>query len=292
MRTHRQTPGDPVDRILEAHRITGPWERLTSTGVANRVYATRDVVLRVATDHLDAVVDARTESVAAPVARAAGVLTPRLIAFDDSRTIVDRPFSLWERVHGETLGDWKLGAEARREVWREAGEQLARLHEGVRSCPDPDGYLEDTRRELRLDRVVRRFADCGRGSTELVREIERLIVELTPFVSRRSAPDCFVHNDLHEWNLLCGSEGGLLAAIDWGDAGWGDPTLDFAAVPLECLAAALEGYGRRELLGEQPEARFVWDRLHNALEDAIDDPARGVPVAEYRGLLEGRGWRV
>jgi aminoglycoside phosphotransferase (APT) family kinase protein len=291
MRTHRQTPGDPVDRILEAHRITGPWERLTSTGVANRVYATRDVVLRVATDHLDAVVDARTESVAAPVARAAGVLTPRLIAFDDSRTIVDRPFSLWERVHGETLGDWKLGAEARREVWREAGEQVARLHEGVRSCPDPDGYLEDTRRELRLDRVVRRFADCGRGSTELVREIERLIVELTPFVSR-SVADCFVHNDLHEWNLLCGSEGGLLAAIDWGDAGWGDPTLDFAAVPLECLAAALEGYGRRELLGEQPEARFVWDRLHNALADAIDDPARGVPVAEYRGLLEGRGWRV
>jgi hypothetical protein len=35
-------------------------------------------------------------------------------------------------------------------------------------------------------------------------------------------------------------------------------------------------------LGEYPEAQFVWDRLHNAL----DDPACGVPVAQYRGLLE------
>jgi aminoglycoside phosphotransferase (APT) family kinase protein len=276
-------PDDRVDQILAAHGIEGPWERLTSTGLANRIYATRDVVLRVATDHPDGFCDARTESVAAPAARAAGVLTPRLIAFDDSRTLVDRPFSLWERVHGETLGDWELPGEARQEVWHEAGQQIARLHEGVTSCPDPDGYLEETGRELRLDRVLARFVDSGRGSRESVEEIERLIVELTPFVSQTAAAERFVRNDLHEGNVLCGRGGGLLAVIDWGDAGWGDPTLDFAAVPLECLGAALEGYGRREWLGEYPEARFVWDRLHNALEDADC----GVPVAEYRRLLDG-----
>jgi hypothetical protein len=57
---------DPVDRILSANRIPGPWQRLQSTGVANRIYATQDVVLRIATDHPEAVEDARTESVAAP----------------------------------------------------------------------------------------------------------------------------------------------------------------------------------------------------------------------------------
>ena len=77
---------------------------LNATGLANRVYATADVVLRVATDHPDAVPDARTESVAAPAARGAGIRTPRLLAFDDSRALVNRPFSIWERVHGETLG--------------------------------------------------------------------------------------------------------------------------------------------------------------------------------------------
>ncbi len=78
------TLDDPVDHILAAYRIPGPWQPLKATGLANRIYATRDVVLRIATDHSDAIPDARTESVAAPIARSAGILTPELIAFDDS----------------------------------------------------------------------------------------------------------------------------------------------------------------------------------------------------------------
>jgi hygromycin-B 7''-O-kinase len=83
-----------VDALFARHGISARWRPLPSLGLANRIFATDDVVLRVATDHPDGVPDARTESVAAPVARAAGILTPRLIAFDDTRTLVDRPFSL------------------------------------------------------------------------------------------------------------------------------------------------------------------------------------------------------
>src|SRR5215831_3680242 len=140
--TARLIETDPVDEILEAYRVSGPWQRLEATGIANRIYATRNVVLRVATDHPDAIVDARTESIAAPVAREAGILTPRLIAFDDSRTLVDRPFSLWERVHGETLGLSKLGPPERETVWRETGHQIALLHARVHSCTDPNAFLD------------------------------------------------------------------------------------------------------------------------------------------------------
>ena len=73
-----------IEALFARHGASGPWEQLSSTGVANRIFATNDVVLRVATDHPEAVPDARTESVAAPAAHAAGVLTPRLIAFDDT----------------------------------------------------------------------------------------------------------------------------------------------------------------------------------------------------------------
>jgi hypothetical protein len=114
--------GDPVDKILAAYGVSGPWQRLKATGIANRIYATKDVVLRVATDHPDAIVDARTESIAAPVARAAGVLTPQLIAFDDTRSLIDRPFSLWERIHGETLGLFNLRKNIHETVWRDAGQ--------------------------------------------------------------------------------------------------------------------------------------------------------------------------
>src|SRR5262245_60630470 len=127
-----------IDAILARHGISGPWKPLPSKGVANLIYATRDVVLRVATDHPEGTADARTESVAAPVAYAAGVLTPRLIAFDDSRELVAQPFSLWERVHGETLGLAKLSPVKVADVWRTVGQQLARLHSRVRECPDPN----------------------------------------------------------------------------------------------------------------------------------------------------------
>ena len=140
---------DSVGDILARQGIDGPWHPLTAPGLANRIYATDDVVLRIATDHPEAVEDARTESVAAPVARAAGVLVPRLIAFDDSRTIVDHPYSLWERVHGETLGllppTPRLTA-----TWAAVGRQLARLHGDVRDCPDPQGWLDRPDRERDL----------------------------------------------------------------------------------------------------------------------------------------------
>src|SRR5262249_918124 len=205
----------------------------------------------------------------------------------DSRTIVDRPFSLWERVHGETLGRADLRGEKRENIWRDVGQQIARLHNRVRACPDPNGYLDTPGRELRLDLVLERFADSGHGAEGLIREIERLLSDLASFVLQDDGgPSCFIHNDLHEWNIMCGAEGGLLAVIDWGDAGWGDPTLDFAALPLDFISAALEGYHHTERLGEYAEARIVWDHLHGALDDAIDDPGCTVPVVEYRRLLD------
>lgn len=287
----RSIPIDPVSEILAAFGVSAPWQRLEANGVANRIYATEELVLRVATDHPDAIVDARTESVAAPVAWEAGVLTPRLVAFDDSRTIVDRPFSLWERVHGQPLGRTDLRGATRAGAWREVGRQIAHLHSHVTSCPDPDGYLDTPQRELSLDPVLQRFAVCGHAPGTVVREIERLLSDLRPFVWRGGRGSaCFLHNDLHEWNIMCSPQGALLAVIDWGDAGWGDPALDFAAIPLDFVPAALEGYADTSRLGEDLEARIVWDHLHNALEDAIDDPGCTVPVAEYRRFLD-RGLR-
>ena len=87
----KNTP-DPIDKILDVCGIEGPWEPLNATGVANRIYATKDVVIRVAREHDEALRDARTESRAAPVAYKAGLLTPRLLVFDESGEFLDRPF--------------------------------------------------------------------------------------------------------------------------------------------------------------------------------------------------------
>src|SRR5262249_52237324 len=207
--SHTDTLDDSVATILAAYGVPGPWHRLASTGIANRIYATHDVVLRVATDHDEAIADALTESIAAPVALAAGILTPRLIAFDNSRRFVDRPLSLWERIHGETLGLVNLQKDARERVWREVGQQIARLHQRVRSCPDDNGYLDKPAREMRLDLLLKRYADSGHGSSDVVREIDHLISDLSPFVFPDGGSNCFLHNDLHEWNIMCTPQGKL-----------------------------------------------------------------------------------
>jgi len=161
---------DPVDAILSRHGLRGPWQELPATGIANRIYATDDLVLRVAVEGSEALNDARTESVAAPVARAAGVLVPRLIAFDESGSIVDRPYSLWERAHGETLGLFALelaqvpfgatpfvlqgyGLEAHlhdaaeaRMLWDKLCKALEQLEQGDVQCGALDNLLAYTSR--------------------------------------------------------------------------------------------------------------------------------------------------
>jgi hypothetical protein len=37
--TDRHIWTDPVDKILAAYRVSGPWQRLEATGVANLIYA-------------------------------------------------------------------------------------------------------------------------------------------------------------------------------------------------------------------------------------------------------------
>jgi len=268
-----------IDAMFARHGVSGSWAPLSSTGLANRVYATRNVVLRVATDHPDGVVDARTESVAAPVARAAGILTPRLIAFDDTRTLVERPFSLWERVHGETLGLTNLTRRRMADVWRDVGRELAGLHVRVRECLDPNGYLDAPGREEDLDAVFRPLVDARRVDLDTARRIEGSIAALRPHIGG-GVDARFIHNDVHPMNVMCATTGTLLAIIDWGDAGWGDPTLDFAAIPIDAMPFALEGYEAEApgLLGPIPEARFVWDKLLNAMDDLWDTPDRSLDL--------------
>jgi len=281
---------DPVDALLAVHGFSGAWTTLAQTGLANRVYATADVVLRVATDHPEGVSDARTESVAAPAAREAGIRTPRLLAFDDSRTLIDGPFSIWERIHGETLGSAGLDASQRTTVWCEVGQELAKLHSRVRVCPDPHGYLDSPGYEPNLEPTIARFIDAGAANQKSAREISRFLDELAPHVSSAEHERCFLHNDLHDMNVMCTQTGSLLAVIDWGDAGWGDPALDFVGVPLDMMSAAFAGYGftNRARLGVFPDARIVWTKLHEALDAAISQPGRPVPLTSFRRFLDNR----
>jgi aminoglycoside phosphotransferase (APT) family kinase protein len=261
-----------IDAILSKYGVRGPWEPLVATGVANWIYATRDLVLRVATDHPDGVPDARTESVAAPAAHAAGILTPRMIAFDDTRTIVDRPFSLWDRIDGATLGGITLSDEARFAAWRAVGRELARLHRLVTVCPDPKGYLDTPGNEPDIDWLLATLVAAGRVGAEAAREIEAACRDLHK--AARVMDAAFTHGDLHGMNVMCDERGKLLALIDWGDAGWSDPMLDFASMPLDVIPSAVAGYEAEagERLDPASRARLIRVKVVSAIDHCVRHP--------------------
>jgi len=277
-----------VDAIFARHGITGSWEPLVSTGVANWIYGTREVVLRVATDHPDGVPDARTESVAAPAAYAAGILTPRMIAFDDTRTIVDRPFSLWERVHGETLGRATLSSEATVAVWRAVGHELSRLHRLVTACPDPQGYLDAPGAEPDSDALLATLTSAGRLDGRAARDIAAACREFAQ--AARATELTFTHGDMHRMNVMCDESGRLLALIDWGDAGWNDPMTDFASMPLEAIPSAVEGYESDAgvPLDAASRARLIRAKVISALDHFVRHPERALDVEALRRFATTR----
>lgn len=76
----------------------------------------------------------------------------------------------------------------------------------------------------------------------------------------------FLHNDVQLTNVMV-HDGRYQALIDWGDAGWGDPTLDFRSLPARTVRYALEGYREVGLPdgNDTIGGRITWDHLSKAL---------------------------
>ena len=289
--------------ISRRHGLTGEASPpLPEVGVFNRIYPLgRDLVLRVPRDHPAFVAAARKESVAVPAAREAGVRTPRMVSFDDTGDLLPVPYSVYERVHGDTLGLLDLDPAEATAAWRELGRDLARLHAGVpedgpaaglelEPMPDPRPWPEEIAAEGYFTSTEARWFSVW---------LDRLAPAALAPVRRR-----FLHGDSQATNVMVRA-GTLeyLAVLDWGGSGWGDPAWDFAGVPLRVVPSMLEGYGEVAAPdGEETvEARILWRHLQLGLYLLRRDPQPGRSWAERplgmlvdvtRFLLgdPGRGW--
>ena len=252
--------------------------RMPSTGVVNSIYTLGDdLVLRVPKNMPEALSDTYTESVACPVAHAAGVRTPARVVWAESLDILDVPYTIHELVNGEPS---ELDFDG--PVWRDLGRDVARMHATITECPDPLGRLDDAGR---ADETW--ILEWANG-TEVQGWLERCIDRLRPLIAD-VLPEKFLHNDISNSNVLH-KDGAYAALIDWGDAAWGDPSLEFASLPMVAVMPMLAGY--REVLPLEEvttEARILWDKLVR-----IDHPAilehmlafRSHAPEPWRGLLE------
>ena len=227
-----------IRKILKKNQINEPFVKLNTHGIANEIYATPNYILRIPTDHPEANSDAFTESVAAPLAKLNGIKTPKLICFDNTYTILSKTYSIWERIHGVTLGEMDDHLNYLN-TWYEIGLELGKLHVSIKNCNDPNNWLDNPDRDYSKDTIIKSLLNNDSKSLYLLELVESKYKDKT-----FSYKKCFVHGDTNEFNFLCTNNDQLLSIIDWGDAGWADPAIDFYMIPVDAIDKVLEGYSQ------------------------------------------------
>ncbi len=245
-------------------------------GVANRAYTLGDdLFLRIPRNN-QFEQDLLKEAAVIPAARAAGVRTPAIVDFDTTRTLVDAPYMVSERVHGTDLVD---AAEPPATFWQDLGNQLALLHQAEQPSglePDDGGDPRPTVDEL----ASAGYVDSG-TATWLLAAFDRLQT-LIP----QDQPRVLLHGDVALQNLMAHGNR-LQGLVDWGDAAWGPPGMEFAKLRLEQVTAALTGYRGSEGL----EASILWFHLGWGLGNLSKGPQSGQrhwtaqPASRLLGVL-------
>jgi aminoglycoside phosphotransferase (APT) family kinase protein len=247
-------------------------------GAANFVYFLGDhLVLRIPRGGGSRLAELAKEATVIPVARRAGVHTPAVVTYDDSCSVVGVPYLVVERVPGRDLAALALEPAAAAGAYHHVGVSLARLHRLTRSSV---GSLPGLRIDEEADPrpavtrlAERRYIDLD-AARWLLEWMDRLAewrpVDVEPVV---------VHGDAAPTNIVPASGAASRAMlVDWGDAAWADPAVDFAKVPLRAVPYVLEGYlaetgvrVRRDVVHAWA-ARALWYHLSWAVHRLPDQP--------------------
>ncbi|MET7460215.1 aminoglycoside phosphotransferase family protein [Nonomuraea sp. NPDC005501] len=286
------------DEILAAiagrHGITAEQVRPLPAGVANRVFLLGDdLVLRIPRTK-QFLPDLVKEVAVIPAALHAGVRTPEVVAFDDTCSVVDVPYMVLARARGTDLADLDLPAADADRVHHQVGRELAKLHRlSPATAPDlPAVPVEDDADPWAL---TDRLLVAGWIDAEAARWLTGWFDRLSAHLPADPSP-VLVHGDIAPQNLLVSpATAELNGIVDWGDAQWADPAVDFAKMPLTGIPAMLDGY--RQATGERTsgstpswEARVLWFHLTWALgrlPDPVPRPGERHWTAPPAGRLLG-----
>jgi aminoglycoside phosphotransferase (APT) family kinase protein len=223
---------DQVTAVARRHGVRPEQVHEVAGGVANRGFVLGDdLFLRVSRPGYEN--DLHKETYVVPAARSVGVLTPAIIEYDATRTVVPAPYAVMQRIHGTEPTNLPTGL----------AQQLANLHHlqqppqplsiGLAELPE-DGWGDPW--ATVDDLAVRGYIDPG-TATWLTGWFTRLAEQIDG-----SGPKVLIHGDVASHNLLAGPGNDLRALIDWGDAAWAPPAMDFAKLPLTQVASLLPDY--------------------------------------------------
>lgn len=237
---------DDVRRIAARHGITGDIALLPNSGMVNEAWSVGNCVVRILKDDEnseEALQEPKREAAVVPLAREAGIRTPELVAVDFDCDIVPLPYTIYRRAEGALLGHLDIEPESCTHVYRELGREIALLQ----SVQVPEEVLRLLRKGQALDGVeqVGKALAAGKITREEAAEISGWFARLEEGFGEPEKP-CLLHSDIHPWNLFVHRRGSanleLAAIIDWGDAGYEEPAVEFSSMPICAVQPMLEGF--------------------------------------------------
>jgi aminoglycoside phosphotransferase (APT) family kinase protein len=225
-----------------------------------------------------------------------------ILAYDDSRSLLDRDYLLMERLTGQPLTDAGLTQRQVDRVLEQVGVYLAQMHALV---ADRYGYLGAHRPMAPQPAWVEAFTvmwnkllddvvACGGYTPDEADLFRRLLNIYRPHFDR-PVPASLLHMDVWSQNILVDSTGRVTGLVDLDRALWGDPEIEFAVLDYCGISepAFWRGYGRARdtSFSAQIRARFyllyevqkyivirIWRR--NALAEAMQYKRQSFALAE------------
>jgi aminoglycoside phosphotransferase (APT) family kinase protein len=273
-------PGDLLARLVVAHLALDA-DRLAfdriSTGKHNTSYYVRgagqELVLRISPPDdagflfYERRMMAQEPQIHSLLRTETTVPVGEILAYDESRTLLDRDYLIMERLPGRALAESRLTARQLDAVLEQVGVCLAQMHALV---TDRYGYLGAHRPMApqptwvqAFDEMWNRLLDdvvvCGGYTPEEAGVYRRLLAAYRPHFDR-PVPASLLHMDVWSQNILVDEGGRLTGLVDLDRALWGDPEIEFAVLDYCGISepAFWVGYGqeRDTSTSAQIRARF------------------------------------
>jgi aminoglycoside phosphotransferase (APT) family kinase protein len=160
-----------------------------------------------------------------------------ILAYDDSRGLIDRDYLLMSRLPGRSLAEANLTRHQLDGVLEQVGGYVAQMHALV---ADRYGYLgahrpmtpQPTWAEALVvmwNKLLDDVVACGGYSPEEADAFRRLLMAYIPHFDR-PVPASLLHMDIWSQNILVDDEGRVTGVVDLDRALWGDPEIEFAVL--------------------------------------------------------------
>lgn len=275
-----------VREIAAKHGLRGEPEPLPARGMVNEAWQIGEAILRIIHQR-DCDEEAEREAFVVPLVVRAGLKTPELLGYDLTCDLAPRPYTLYRKATGVLLAQSRYDPNELKHLYCELGSELAKLHRI--SVPNGERSLLDKSELSTPHKSLERALDSNAIGQADAREIGDWLDTLRPLIGGQPPP-VLLHADIHPWNLFIDPDSGdLTSIIDWGDAGYGDPSLEFDWMPLQAVPSMLRGY--QESGGQVDDglvARSLWGGMSLALWEIRDGHLTGFERPWWR--MPPGGW--